>query len=204
MLNSTIHFISTTSNFEISVKKRHNLLGIDLLSEDQSFGLWTISAEHCWEIRKIAYKVLNRLTLSFSDDEIASLFFSNNIPVEELADRFTNWNNGSSFNVNSFFSISYLETLSKEWGKNTKVIFIDNLSGLKSPQDDFNEFYSRLEFLLQKWLVQSYKNNTKIILGTLLTKEGVPQLDSFLSPFVSGSIIYTEEEDESANKFVHE
>jgi hypothetical protein len=194
---------STESNFEVNVKKRHILSGLDVLNKDQEFGIWTISADHCWEIRQITYKVLNRLTVSFSDDEIASLFFSNNIPVEELAERFVNWNNGSSYNVNSFFSLSYLETLSKEWGKNTRIIFIDNLSGLKTPQDDFNEFYSRLEFLLQKWLVQSYKNKTKIILGTLLTKEGIPQLDSFLSPFTSGSIIYAEEE-ESTNKFYYE
>ncbi|MHA1912697.1 MAG: hypothetical protein ACTSYA_13500 [Candidatus Kariarchaeaceae archaeon] len=194
---------STESKFEVKVKKRHILSGIDLLSKDQLFGLWTISADHSWEIRKIAYKVLNRLTPSFSDNEIASLFFSNNIPVEELADRFTDWTNGSSYNVNSFFSLSYLETLSKEWGKNTRIVFIDDLSNLKSPQDDFNEFYTRFEYLLQKWLVQSYKNNTKIILGTLLTKEGIPQLDSFLTPFLSGSIIFAEEE-ESTNKFFYE
>ena len=194
---------STTSNFEVKVKKRHVLSGIDLLNEEQLFGMWSISADHSWEIRNIAYKVLKRLTPSFDDDEIASLFFSNNIPVEELAERFSDWNNGSSFSVNSFFSLSYLETLSKEWGKNTRIIFIDNLASLKSPDDDFNEFYTRLEYLLQKWLVQSYKNNTKIILGTLLTKEGIPQFDSFLNPFLSGSIIYAEEE-ESTNKFSYE
>ncbi|MCG3217760.1 MAG: hypothetical protein KAR35_02080 [Candidatus Heimdallarchaeota archaeon] len=194
---------STESNFDVKVKKRHILSGIDLLSNDQLFGLWTISADHSWEIRKIAYKVLNKLTLSLSGDEIASLFFSNDIPVEELAERFSEWNNGSSYNVNSYFSLSYLETLSKEWGANTRIVFIDDLSNLKSPQDDFNEFYARLEYLLQKWLVQSYKNKTKIILGTLLTKEGIPQLDSFLSPFLSGSIILAEEE-ESTNKFFYE
>ena len=194
---------STESNFDVKVKKRHILSGIDLLSNDQLFGLWTISADHSWEIRKIAYKVLNKLTQSLSGDEIASLFFSNDIPVEELAERFSEWNNGSSYNVNSYFSLSYLETLSKEWGANTRIVFIDDLSSLKSPQDDFNEFYTRLEYLLQKWLVQSYKNKTKIILGTLLTKEGIPQLDSFLSPFLSGSIILAEEE-ESTNKFSYE
>ena len=70
---------STESNFDVKVKKRHILSGIDLLSDDQLFGLWTISADHSWEIRKIAYKVLNKLTLSLSGDEIASLFFSNDI-----------------------------------------------------------------------------------------------------------------------------